>query len=106
MGDEFSLTLSASFAVTTIAFSDLVEGVHFDAGGSSGDEIFGSTTLQVGKFLLGDVNCDGEVNLLDVGPFVDLISQGGFSPKADIDGDGVVNLLDVGPFIDLLSSDD
>ena len=53
--------------------------------------------------ILGDVNCDGDVNLLDVGPFVDLISTGVFSVKADINMDGAVNLLDVGPFVKLLS---
>ena len=54
-------------------------------------------------FVLGDVNQDGFVNLLDVGPFIDLISDGGFLPEADINGDGSVDLLDVGPFVDLLS---
>ena len=53
--------------------------------------------------ILGDVNGDGLVNLLDVEPFVDLISSGGFNAAADINMDGVVNLLDVGPFIELLS---
>ena len=53
--------------------------------------------------LLGDVNCDGVVNLLDVSPFVDLISTDSYEFKADINQDGVVNLLDVAPFIDLLS---
>lgn len=54
-------------------------------------------------FILGDVNCDGAVNLLDIGPFVDLISSGTFDPKADLDQNGEVNLLDVGPFVALLS---
>lgn len=54
-------------------------------------------------FLLGDVNDDGLVNLLDVGPFIDVLSGAGFDPAADINGDGVVNLLDVQGFIDLLS---
>ena len=53
--------------------------------------------------LLGDVNGDGEVNLLDVGPFVDAISSGTYIAEADINQDGSVNLLDVGPFIDILS---
>lgn len=56
-----------------------------------------------GDVLLGDVNLDGEVNLLDVGPFVDLISLNTFQDEADINLDGAVNLLDVGPFVDLLS---
>lgn len=54
-------------------------------------------------FLLGDVNLDGEVNLLDVAPFVDLLSTGGFQLEADINGDGTVNLLDVSGFVQLLS---
>ncbi|MEM9410731.1 MAG: trypsin-like serine protease [Planctomycetota bacterium] len=53
--------------------------------------------------LHGDVNLDGVVNLLDVEPFVDLISSGGFQAEADVNKDGQVNLLDVGPFIDLLN---
>lgn len=53
--------------------------------------------------LIGDVNCDGNVDLLDVQPFVDLITSGGFSTKADINMDGNVDLLDVGPFVQLLT---
>lgn len=52
--------------------------------------------------LLGDVNCDGVVTLLDVGPFVDAITSSEFNPKADINGDGTDDLLDVGPFVSLL----
>ena len=54
-------------------------------------------------FVLGDINGDGQVNLLDVGPFVELLANGDFLPAADINQDGVINLLDVGPFIELLS---
>lgn len=53
--------------------------------------------------ILGDVNCDGTVDLLDVSPFVNVIISGDFEPKADINQDGTVDLLDVDPFIDLLS---
>ena len=63
----------------------------------------GEVTFLAATVLLGDVNCDGAIDLLDVGPFIDLISSGQFSDKADINGDGVVNLLDVNPFIDLLA---
>ena len=57
------------------------------------------TILVTAQVLLGDLNCDGVVDLLDVAPFVDLIINGGFSPKGDFDGDGAVNLLDVAPFV-------
>lgn len=56
-----------------------------------------------GGFILGDVNMDGEVNLLDVGPFVTLLTTSTFQEEGDINGDGVVNLLDVGPFVDILT---
>ena len=52
--------------------------------------------------LLGDVNGDGAVDLLDVAPFVEAITNGQFVPAADINGDGLVNLLDVAPFVELL----
>ena len=59
--------------------------------------------LTKAKPLLGDVNCDGNVDLLDVAPFVDAVSNGNFSAKADINQDGAVDLLDVAGFVALLS---
>ena len=53
--------------------------------------------------LLGDVNLDGVVNLLDVEPFVALITNGAFQAEGDINQDGFVNLLDVEDFIALIS---
>ena len=53
-------------------------------------------------FVLGDVNGDGTLNLLDVQPFVDLILTDVFQVEGDITMDGSVNLLDVEPFVDLL----
>ena len=53
--------------------------------------------------LLGDVNLDGSVNLLDVQPFVTIITNGGFQNEADINIDGVVDLLDVQPFVEIIS---
>ena len=51
---------------------------------------------------LGDLNCDGAVDLLDVQPFVNAVLSGEFVAKADINQDGVVDLLDVEPFVLLL----
>ncbi len=53
--------------------------------------------------LLGDTNLDGEVNLLDVAPFVDRLIDGVFQEEADINGDGEATLLDVSLFVALLS---
>ena len=59
--------------------------------------------LAFSDVLIGDVNRDGEVNLLDVAPFVTLLISGNFRAEADVNQDGVVNLIDVDPFADLLS---
>ena len=53
--------------------------------------------------MIGDVNGDGAVDLLDVGPFVDLLTASGYSCEADVNQDGALDLLDVGPFVDLLT---
>ncbi len=71
-----------------------------DSDGGLFDNLTFSTPI---AGILGDVNCDGEVNLLDVAPFIDTLTTDPFNPKADINQDGVVDLLDVAPFVELLS---
>ena len=53
--------------------------------------------------VLGDVNQDGVVDFLDIGPFISLLQTGTFLAEGDIDGSGAVDFLDIGPFIGLLS---
>jgi hypothetical protein len=48
---------------------------------------------------LGDVNLDGDVNGLDVDPFVEVLLSGPYQPEADMNEDQVVNGLDVDPFV-------
>ena len=62
-----------------------------------------TTQLPKTRPLLGDVNEDGDVNLLDVAPFVEVLSTGSFHSNADMDQNGVVNLLDVTPFVAALA---
>ena len=69
--------------------------------GTSG--IFISNKVEFPLPLLGDVNLDGLVNLLDIGPFLGILSSGGFQLEADINQDGVTNLLDILPFVSILS---
>ena len=52
---------------------------------------------------IGDINLDGTVDLLDVTPFVELLTSAGFQCEADIDENGTVDLLDVTPFVELLT---
>ena len=70
-------------------------------GGDGNDIIL--RAAEIVNVLLGDVNLDGIVSLLDVAPFVDLISSGMFQAEADVNEDGVVDLLDVAPFVAILA---
>jgi len=74
-----------------------------DAGFSSTISDFGIVVTGPDITLLGDVNCDGEVNFLDISPFIVLLSNGEFKAQADVNGDGEVNFLDITPFIAILS---
>jgi hypothetical protein len=56
----------------------------------------------VTEVIPGDVNRDSAINLLDVAPFVEALSNGTCEPAADVNLDGSVNLLDVDSFIELL----
>jgi hypothetical protein len=61
---------------------------------------------------VGDLNCDGAVNVFDIDPFVaaltDPTAYAGAYPfcdlqNADINGDGAVNAFDIDPFVQLLT---
>ena len=69
------------------------------------------TAEEKGVGMLGDMNCDQIVDLLDVSPFVlALTDPTGYEaafPNCDIslgdtNGDDEITLLDVGPFVDIL----
>ena len=60
----------------------------------------------------GDLNCDGQVDLFDIDPFVlALTDEAGYNAAfpdcdpllADIDGNGEVDLFDIDPFVELLT---
>lgn len=52
--------------------------------------------------LLGDVNADGKVDLLDITMLIDVyLGEQTETPSADVNGDGAVNLLDITTLIDL-----
>ena len=56
------------------------------------------------SIVLGDVDLNGFVNLLDVAPFVEVLLQGIYQAEADVNQDQEVDLLDVEPFVELLTN--
>ena len=95
-----------------IGFSGAESESAFDPSGGEGwqgpvfsDQASIRVNIAPVKGAVGDVNCDGSINLLDVEPFIDALISGTFQEKADINTDGAVDLLDVEPFVILLTGD-
>jgi len=91
-----------------------IDAMYFSTFFGGGSSIWATTKDEVAFFddfqiseivstLLGDVDQNGAVNFLDIGPFIGLLSSGLYQVEADINEDGEVNFLDIGPFIGLLS---
>ncbi|MDB2687076.1 dockerin type I domain-containing protein [Mariniblastus sp.] len=66
--------------------------------------IFLLPAFAVGQSVLGDVDQNGDVDFLDIAPFIALLQSSTFQLEADIDGDGEVNFLDIQPFINILAA--
>ena len=96
-----SLTMSRRDAMGMVRLYFTADAVTVSGTLEGGFEL----TYEAAKIIKGDVNGDGEVNLLDIAPFVELLTSGGFQAEADINMDGLVNLLDVSLFVALLSGD-
>jgi hypothetical protein len=73
---------------------------NFTVTGSLGADDYVLTSEVGDIFELGDVNLDGEVNGLDVDPFVDVLLNGPYQVEADMNEDSEVNGLDVDPFVE------
>ena len=86
--------MQVRFVVSDFGSADVVE---------AGIDAFSVQLVDCQDVLLGDINRDGSVNLLDVDGFVELLIAGQFQLEADINGDGAVNLLDVSLFVALLA---
>ena len=67
------------------------------------EPFFAFQDFEIPLYQPGDTNMDGQINLLDVAGFLDCLTAGEFVFQCDINGDLIVDLLDVGPFVDLLS---
>ena len=112
--DRSGSSVSAAGDVNGDGIDDLIIGAYLAnrvlppevqlSNASTGESyvVFGRAAVPAP--LIGDVNQDGEVNFLDIAPFISILSSDGFLEEADINEDGVVNFLDIGPFIDVLAS--
>jgi YVTN family beta-propeller protein len=86
-----------SVSVIDLPTSQVLATIPVGDGPAGGIAI--SVVSESSEPLLGDVNLDGDVNGLDVDPFVGLVTTGDFQAEGDMNEDGQVNGLDVDPFV-------
>ena len=55
--------------------------------------------------VLGDINGDGIVNILDIVNAVNIVLSGIYQAEADLNGDGVNNIIDIILIINLIAPD-
>ena len=70
--------------------------------GGDGITLMNFDDFQLVAATIGDVNGDGQVDLLDIQPFVELLTSGSYQFEADTNQDGIVDLLDIDPFVEIL----
>ncbi len=79
----------------------------------TGDGYLSSTALTVTTpvaepgavpFILGDCNQNGEVNFLDIAPFIGILSSSVYLAQADCNQNGEVTFTDIASFIAILTS--
>ena len=95
-------SLVLGFGLSPTSDSLLLEQETGNAAG------FIKSTMVVGPFsppnlLACDVNQDGELNFLDIAPFIAVLSSGTYQAEADCNFDGEVNFFDIAPFIAVLA---
>ena len=52
--------------------------------------------------LLGDINEDGVLNILDIVSLVNLVLSNNYEASGDINGDGLLNILDIVSLVNLI----
>ena len=58
----------------------------------------------VDNLLVGDVNSDADINVIDVVLLVNLILENDFLSSGDIDGNGVLDIIDIVQLVSLVLS--
>ena len=109
IGTEFYGTAFAPNGDVTIENFSTITGRVF-AGGNVTVENLDITTVGESDVvivpttdLLGDLNQDGDVNFLDLAPFIAALASNTYSAEADCNQDGVLNFLDIASFIAILT---
>ncbi len=95
------LASEMTFVNTSFVDLGLTEGTY--AWSFENNEVTLTIVVALGlPTLLGDCNLDGEVNFLDITPFLNTLSSGHYLSEADCNQDGEVNFFDIAAFVAIL----
>ena len=107
-GVDFTAEGVSNFAGTSANITEIritsfgqVYGGYFDNIQVAG--VVTDVIVDPGDVVKGDLDLNGEVNFLDISPFIIVLSDGGDQAEADCDCDGDVDFLDIQPFINILA---
>ena len=89
-------------AVQTMKIDDYMDGGFDDYYENISDHRPVALKLDFGTSINGDVNQDGDVNILDVVSTVNIILSGEYNSLADFNNDGAVDVLDIVQLVNLI----
>ena len=103
---DFALTVEGKSAVTAVSVQTIENGYRVVAMATSGDlmtaNAYAIDYLVPAVVIPGDVNDDGDVNVIDITALIDIIMNDGTNPRADVNGDGEINVIDITALIDII----
>ena len=83
-------------------FNYKVRAIYIDDTESPWSNIEQVTLSAQQAALKGDVNGDGDVNVIDITALIDEIMNDGTNPRADVNEDGEINVIDITALIDII----
>jgi len=88
--------------IQTIKIDEYLDGGWSEYDQNISDHRPVALKLYFGGSINGDVNQDGNVNILDVVSMVNIVLSGGYNNLADFNNDGAVDVLDIVQLVNLI----
>ena len=88
--------------IQTIKIDEYLDGGWSEYDQNISDHRPVALKLDFGSSINGDVNQDGDVNILDVVSMVNIVLSGEYNNLADFNNDGVVDVLDIVQLVNLI----
>ena len=83
---------------------NLLDGIYgcTDANASNYDVSAGIDDGSCEYYITGDINLDGQINILDIVQLANMILSDAYQESADLNGDGNLNILDIVQLVNII----